>query len=157
MSKGEVVKPPEAFNLGAVHNLKVFEYSRRSCDEYPFDESNDLTPTILFHLFHVTEPMENLESIKINFHLKTDLLDNYFLRFHPEWALLDADLSSTSHFPSLIQFGIDIAITLPYLAQNLRQYVTKKNSDVLKSSFPHILATETISFCPTTNLLPSYY
>ena len=148
---GEVVKPPEAFNLGSVHNLRVFKYSRRFCDGHPFDESNDLTPSILFHLFHVIEPMENLESINIEFDLKTNSLDNYF-HTRRGWALLDADLSNALHFPSLIQFGIDIAITLPHVQQHARQDFVKKTNNVLKSSFPRVLATETILFCPRTIL-----
>jgi hypothetical protein len=122
----------------------------------PFDESNDLTPSILFHLFHVNEPMEHLESIEIEFNLEEDSINKSFLGktvTHHAWALLDADLSNASHFPHLIQFEIDIEIILPYRVPSIH---SNEITRLLDSSFPRVLATETISFCPTTRLLINY-
>ncbi|KIM41264.1 hypothetical protein M413DRAFT_410826 [Hebeloma cylindrosporum] len=153
----EVVGLPENFNLGSVHNLKVFKYSCRSSNQDGYHNIKESTPSILFHLFHVPKPMENLKTIGIQFNLEENSLDDIVLgKFtdHHGWTLLDIDLSKTSHFPSLLQFGIDIAITLPYpVKQYASRNCIKKSNDDLKSSFPHVLATESISFCPTTTLL----
>ena len=101
--------------------------------------------------------MANLESVKIEFNLAEKVVNNSFLhkiRARRGWASLDADLSNASLFPCLTQFGIDIAITTTYYVEPHASGIFSKKTDrVLKSSFPRILATETISFCPTTKVL----
>ena len=100
--------------------------------------------------------MERLESIEIKFSLNEDSIDDSFLRktiTHRAWALLDANLSNASHFPGLIQFEIDITIVLSYHMDSIH---SNKMNHLFNSSFPRILAAETISFCPTTSLLIDY-
>lgn len=64
--------------------------------------------------------------------------------------MLDANLSNASHFPGLIQFEIDITVVLRCRMGGIH---SNQMNRLLNSSFPRILAAETISFCPTTNLL----
>ena len=76
---------------------------------YSFCGSNDLTLSIISHLFHVKELTEKLESIQIEFDLEEDFIDNSSMRktvTHRVWSLLDADLSNASHFPCRNYFTV---------------------------------------------------
>jgi hypothetical protein len=147
---GAVVKPPETFNLGLVHNLKVFEYSRLSGSQHPFDSSTDQTPSILFHLFNHTEPMEYLESIKIDFDLQESCVDEFFMQktiADSNWASIDRVLTGP-HFPCLRSLELFIKVTV--LLQDRSDfdkreflYTTKQH---FKSSFSRMTVSETIVF-----------
>ena len=147
---GAVVKPPETFNLGLVHNLTVFEYCRSSGYQHPFNTSTDQTASILFHLFSVTEPMEYLISIKIDFDLYESFIDEFFMQrtiADSSWASLDRVLTG-SHFPRLRHF--DLSIEVSALLRDQSDFDKKAflnaTKDHFKSSFGRMMVSETIIF-----------
>lgn len=148
---GDVVNPPEAFNLGLVPNLKYFQYTRYSSTLHPFDSYHDQTPLIIFQLFNVTKPMEHLNIIDIGFDLHEGFTDDLFLRktiTDARWALLDSVLADGLWFPYLSKFGLEIALTgTPYFKT---QDFTRTMNELLLLSFPCVLAKKSISFNPTT-------
>jgi len=100
--------------------------------------------------------MEHLNTINIEFDLHEnfadDLLNDLFLRktvTDARWALLDSVLADGLWFPHLSDFGLEIAVTgmdFPYLR---KQAFTRTTNEHFTSSFPYVLAKETISFNPT--------
>jgi hypothetical protein len=147
---GAVVKPPETFNLGLVHNLTVFEYYRSSGSQHPFDASIDQTPSIFFHLFNVTEPMEYLVSIKIDFNLRESFIDEFFMQrtiTDSSWASLDRVLTG-SHFPRLRHFEIFIRVSalLDDRSDFDKKVFLNATKDHFKSSFSRMMVSETIIF-----------
>lgn len=147
---GAVVKPPETFNLGLVHNLTVFKYCRSSGSQHPFDTSTDQTPSILFHLFNVTEPMEYLISIKIDFDLCECFIDEFFMQrtiADSSWASLDCVLTG-SHFPCLRHFElfIEVSALLHDRSDFDKKAFLNATKDHFKSSFSRMMASETIIF-----------
>jgi hypothetical protein len=146
---GEVVEPPEAFNLGLVPNLKSFQYTRYSGTLHPFNSYHDQTSSIIFHLFNVTKPMEHLNTINIEFDLHERFADDLFLRktvTDTSWALLDSVLADEFWFPYLSHFGLEIAVTGMDFPYPRKQAFTRTTNEHLISSFPYVLDKETISF-----------
>ena len=149
---GEVVNPPEAFNLGLVPNLKHFQYTRYSGLLRPFDSYRDQTPSIIFQLFNVTMPMEHLNIIDIEFDLQGMFTDDLFLRkpvTDAGWALLDSVLADGSWFPCLGHFGLEISVTGVNFPFFRKLAFSRTTNELLTSSFPCVSAKRNIDFNPT--------
>ncbi|KIM41260.1 hypothetical protein M413DRAFT_145198 [Hebeloma cylindrosporum] len=154
---GAVVSPPKNFNLGVVHNLRAFEYSRHSAHRHSFDSSGDPTPVILFHLFNVTEPMEYLKKIKINFDLRGRSINELFLRrtiADSNWVLLDGVLIGP-YFLRLCHFEISVTMeaTIEDPSDFRHRALSHATNDRFESSFSRIMAQESIVFLQEVKVL----
>ena len=95
--------------------------------------------------------MEHLNTINIEFDLHENFADDLFLHktvTDASWALLDSVLADEFWFPYLSNFGLEIAVTGVDFPYPRKQTFTRTMNEHLASSFPYVLAKETISFNP---------
>ena len=94
--------------------------------------------------------MKYLKSIKIDFDLRDNLIDRFFMDStitHSSWASLDRVLTG-SHFPCLRHFEILISVTavINHLTNFNEDSFSNTTKDRFKTSFSRIVASETINF-----------
>ena len=94
--------------------------------------------------------MKYLKSIKINFDLRDNLIDEFFMDStitHSSWASLDRVLAGP-HFPCLRHFEILISVTA--VVNDLTDFNEDSFSNTtknrFKTSFSRMVASETINF-----------